>query len=107
SSAPSPRSVRSPREFRLTTAAELAGASSGNGAAGYDTAAGNLDAFRPGVTVVHPQFGIGRIVSVEGAGPKRKGTVAFAVGSPRTFVLAVAPLKPLTRPAGGGGPGRS
>ena len=72
----------------------------------------DVDALRPGVTVIHPQFGIGRIVSVEGAGPKRKGTVAFAVGGPRTFVLALAPLRPLgparprpiRGPPEGGGP---
>ena len=28
---------------------------------------------------MHPEFGIGRIVSMEGAGPKRKGTVVFTV----------------------------
>ena len=95
-----PGPQRVPRAFRLTTAAELAGSSAGAGTVG---AAGNLDGLRPGVTVVHPQFGIGRIVSVEGAGPKRKGTVAFAVGEPRTFVLALAPLRPLGRSAGGSG----
>ena len=73
----------------------------------------NLDALRPGITVVHPQFGIGRIVSVEGAGPRRKGTVAFAVGEPRTFVLALSPLRPIggtaghgPRPSEGGGQNR-
>ncbi len=97
---PYPRAQRSPREFRMTTAAELAGSSAGGGVGPTGSAAGNVDALRPGVTVVHPQFGIGRIVSVEGAGPRRKGTVAFAVGEPRTFVLAMAPLRPLGRPAG-------
>ena len=62
---------------------------------------------------MHPSFGIGRIVSVEGAGPKRKGTVAFTVGEPRTFVLALSPLRPLVAtadpgplPTGGEGPSR-
>jgi DNA helicase-2/ATP-dependent DNA helicase PcrA len=110
---PSPRRQKSPSEFRLTTAAELADAISGGGLGAAGAAAGNPDALRPGVTVVHPQFGIGRIVSVEGDGSRRKGTVSFAVGGPRTFVLALAPLRllgrtagPNPRPSGGGGTGR-
>ena len=30
--------------------------------------------------MLHPEYGLGRIVAVEGAGPNRKGRVAFAVG---------------------------
>ncbi len=77
-----------PRTFRLTTAAELAGATS-------SALPGNLDALRPGVSVRHPEYGIGRIVAIEGAGPDRKGRVAFTVGGERTFVLAKSALKPL------------
>jgi DNA helicase-2/ATP-dependent DNA helicase PcrA len=88
------------REFRLTTAAQLAAGSSTGPVA--PEAPANLDALRPGVTVMHPQYGIGRIVSVAGSGPKRKGTVAFAVGEPKTFVLALSPLRPISRPAGPG-----
>jgi ATP-dependent DNA helicase UvrD/PcrA len=100
---PYPRSRSGPREFRLTTAAELAG-STAAGRVGPASAPGpvNLDALRPGITVVHPHFGIGRIVSVEGAGPRRKGTVAFTVGEPRTFVLALSPLRPIGGTAGQG-----
>ena len=71
---PQPR----PREFRLTTAAALAGSSAGSPAELARPV--DPDALRPGVTVMHPEYGIGRIVSVEGAGPNRKGTVAFTVG---------------------------
>jgi len=111
---PFPQSRPGPREFRLTTAAELAGATAeGRVGPANATAPVNLDALRPGITVVHPQFGIGRIISVEGAGPRRKGTVAFAVGEPRTFVLALSPLRPIggtagpgPRPSQGGGQNR-
>jgi DNA helicase-2/ATP-dependent DNA helicase PcrA len=82
-----------PSTFRLTTAAELNGAKVASGSGGFSQA--NPDDFRPGMTVVHPDFGIGRIVSVEGLGSRRKGTVAFAVGGTRTFVLSAAPLRPL------------
>ena len=111
---PYSRSRPAPREFRLTTAAELAGlAAAGSGGPPNTPASVNLDALRPGITVVHPVFGIGRIVAVEGAGPRRKGTVAFAVGEPRTFVLALSPLRPIggtaghgSRPSEGGGQNR-
>jgi DNA helicase-2/ATP-dependent DNA helicase PcrA len=87
--------------FRLTTAAQLAGATPGLGAGqASGSGPGNADALVPGATVMHPQFGIGRITSVEGAGTRRKGTVAFAVGPPRTFVLAMAPLRLIGRHAG-------
>jgi DNA helicase II / ATP-dependent DNA helicase PcrA len=84
---PEPVPSRTPREFRLTTAAELGGGSAPSA---------NLNAFRPGVSVLHPQYGIGRIVAIDGAGPDRKGRVAFTIGSERTFVLSKSPLKPLT-----------
>jgi hypothetical protein len=59
----------------------------------------DLDAFKPGVLVLHPDYGIGRIITVEGAGPHRKGRVAFASGPERTFVLALSPLRPVARTA--------
>jgi DNA helicase-2/ATP-dependent DNA helicase PcrA len=72
--------------FRLTTAATLAAEPFAEGPA-------DLAAFRPGVTVLHPQYGLGRIVSIDGAGPNRKGTVAFTVAGQKTFVLAKSPLR--------------
>ena len=47
--------------------------------------------------MLHPEYGLGRIVAVEGAGPNRKGRVAFAVGPERTFVLARSPLRTVGR----------
>ena len=94
--------------FRLTTAAELRSP----GAAPFPAPShANPEAFRPGISVLHPEYGLGRIVSVEGAGPNRKGRVAFAVGPERTFVLSKSPLRtvgrgnpdgPTPRRAGGG-----
>ncbi len=55
------------------------------------------NALEPGVSVIHPDYGLGRIVAVEGAGPNRKGRVAFAVGPQRTFVLAKSPLRSVAR----------
>ncbi|WP_435016193.1 ATP-dependent helicase [Tundrisphaera sp. TA3] len=85
-----PRATSAPRsEFRLMTAADLAGPRLPPALPSDDALAG----FRPGSSVMHPQYGIGRIVSVDGAGPNRKGRIAFTVGGEKTFILAKAPLK--------------
>ncbi|MDR3633722.1 MAG: UvrD-helicase domain-containing protein [Isosphaeraceae bacterium] len=72
--------------FRLTTAAALGGGVPAQ-------APVNINAFQPGVAVIHPDYGIGRVVAVDGAGPDRKGRIAFTVGGEKTFVLAKAPLR--------------
>lgn len=77
--------------FRLTTAAALGGALA---AASTPT---DLNVFKPGVNVMHPEYGLGRIIAIDGAGPDRKGRVAFAVGGERTFVLAKSPLRALSK----------
>ena len=53
----------------------------------------DLDAFRVGVTVLHPAYGAGRILAIEGEGDGRKGRVAFATVGEKTFILAKAPLR--------------
>ena len=89
---PDPRPTAAP-SFRLTTAADLPSATGAISAPGE----ADLDALRPGVSVLHPEYGLGRIVAVDGAGPNRKGRVAFAVGPERTFVLAKSPLRTVGR----------
>ena len=87
------------------TAADLAGGP-GPMAGASGGPAVDLEAFQPGITVLHPEYGLGRILAVDGAGPSRKGRVAFAVGPERTFVLAKSPLRPVLRPAADGPPPR-
>src|SRR5262249_45450968 len=97
---PASRPAAPPREFRLITAAELAGSStSGPGSGGPPT---DPSAFQPGGAVIHPEYGLGRVVAIDGAGPLRRGRVAFATGPERTFVLAKSSLRPVLRsnPAG-------
>ena len=89
---PRPASDGGGKGFRLTTAAALA-----NGP-GTTSGPEDLNRFRPGISVAHPQYGLGRLLAIDGNGPNRKGRVAFAVGGERTFVLAKSPL----RPVGGG-----
>jgi DNA helicase-2/ATP-dependent DNA helicase PcrA len=108
-----PHRAAAPQEFRLITAAELAGAQ-GQMDAAKSADPVDLDAFQAGVSVLHPVYGLGRIVAVDGAGSNRKGRVAFTVGPERTFILAKSPLRPVARPArdvqpppGGRGDGRA
>ncbi|MHB1562074.1 MAG: ATP-dependent helicase, partial [Isosphaeraceae bacterium] len=100
---PEGRAASAP-SFRLTTAADLASAAGPT----FPSTPGatDLDAFGPGVSVLHPEYGLGKIVAIEGAGPNRKGRVAFAVGPERTFVLAKSPLRAVGRAAPGGSPPR-
>ena len=87
-----PRSTAKPSEFRLMTASDLL---NGGQPALTGPSADALGAFQPGAAVMHPQYGIGRIISIDGAVPNRKGKVAFTLGGERTFVLAKSPLKPV------------
>jgi DNA helicase-2/ATP-dependent DNA helicase PcrA len=80
--------------FRLTTAAALAKMEAG--ASPPPNGQPNLDDFRPGVLVCHPQFGLGRITAIDGAGPNRKGRVAFAIHGEKSFILAKSPLRPVS-----------
>jgi DNA helicase-2/ATP-dependent DNA helicase PcrA len=101
-----PRTTGVSPEFRLMTAADLAA-----GPKGFVTSGGkgqvNPDDFGVGQTVVHPQYGLGRIVAIDGEGSGRKGRVAFAIGLPRTFVLAQSPLRSVGKSALGGSPPRA
>jgi DNA helicase-2/ATP-dependent DNA helicase PcrA len=92
-----PRTAAGRPDFRLITAAELPGSPSGL-AGRWPAAQPDVDVFRPGVSVVHPEFGLGKIVAIDGEGSLRKGRVAFAVGPARTFVLAKSPLRPVAKP---------
>jgi DNA helicase-2/ATP-dependent DNA helicase PcrA len=58
------------------------------------------EVFHQGMAVVHPEYGLGKIVALSGTGDQRKATVAFVSDAgQRTFVLRVSPLKPAVRPA--------
>ena len=78
-----------PGGFKLITAADLAAGK----VLELSAPAGVGGDFRTGVHVIHPQYGLGRLVAIDGLGPNRKGKVAFAVGPQRTFVLAKSPLR--------------
>lgn len=56
------------------------------------------ESFRRGMAVIHPKYGVGKIVSVGGSGVRRSASVQFSddVGK-RSFQLAYSPLRPIGR----------
>ena len=85
---PAPAVVSIPG-LQLRTAAELA-----NG--GAASPAPSPDAFEHGMLVRHPEYGLGRIVALSGAGAGRRATVDFASAAGRKmFVLRQSPLRPV------------
>ena len=82
---------------RLQTAAELAGQS--------PPPTLLPDEFSHGMLVLHPQYGLGRIVALSGSGSQRQATVDFLAGAGRKkFLLHQSPLRPVQR--NGSGPSR-
>ncbi len=74
----------------LATAAQLLQRQQGEAAAVLP------ERFAVGQMVLHPRYGLGRIVELEGQGQHRRATVDFGPGQgQRRFVLAQAPLVPL------------
>lgn len=75
---------------RLTTAAEMAGETSGSRL--------NPDEFHQGMIVCHPEHGVGGIVSLSGSGDSRKATINFGpdVGQIK-MILSQSILQPLMR----------
>jgi DNA helicase-2/ATP-dependent DNA helicase PcrA len=72
----------------VTTAAALAGSRPS------PTGTTDPDSFAHGMTVVHPEYGPGKITALSGSGKGRKATVAFPTVGSKPFVLAFSPLRP-------------
>ncbi|TWT75463.1 ATP-dependent DNA helicase PcrA [Posidoniimonas polymericola] len=53
------------------------------------------DDFSLDMTVRHPEYGLGKIKSLSGAGKRRAATVEFALAGERRIVLAHSPLEPV------------
>jgi DNA helicase-2/ATP-dependent DNA helicase PcrA len=87
-----------PSGSRYMTAADLMNGGAASESPSFPPSSGDaLNAFQPGVSVIHPEYGLGRIVAVDGAGPNRKGRVAFATAGEKTFVLSKSPLRAVKR----------
>lgn len=86
-----PEPIVSPVLPRVRTAAEMAG---------QTAAAGSTDPnqFTENMIVKHPEYGIGKIHSLSGTGPKRRAIVRFAsAAGEKTFILMHSKLTPLGR----------
>jgi len=88
---------RLPLAGAITTAAQL---HQGSGDTSTRLAASqpgiSPDAFRHGMVVLHPEYGLGKIVALSGNGPRRSATVQFAaVAGEKKFQLSQSPLRPV------------
>lgn len=92
------RAGEAPNLGSLSTAAELAARQSGKAAAEAALTAPRVpvEIFVQDMIVAHPQYGLGKIVALSGAGGGRVATVQFALAETgkKKFVLAKSPLVP-------------
>ncbi len=75
---------RPPQRELINKNRETAGTPSG--------APADPDTLQPGMHVAHPKFGVGKILSVEGAGPNKKAVVFFQSGGQKNLLLRFAKL---------------
>ena len=52
------------------------------------------DEFKQGMTVTHPEYGPGKIVSLSGSGKNRRATIQFATVGQKKIILAHSPVRP-------------
>jgi len=76
---------------QVTTAAELAGS------VVEPAEKISPNEFTQGMTVAHPDHGLGKIVALSGSGKNRRATVRFAMAGEKRFVLSHSPLRPAGR----------
>jgi DNA helicase-2/ATP-dependent DNA helicase PcrA len=52
------------------------------------------DVFKQGMTVTHPEYGPGKIVSLSGSGKNRRATIQFATVGQKKIILAHSSVRP-------------
>lgn len=52
------------------------------------------DVFQQGMTVMHPEYGPGKIIALSGSGKNRRATIQFATVGEKKIILAHSPLRP-------------
>jgi DNA helicase-2/ATP-dependent DNA helicase PcrA len=55
------------------------------------------DAFRQGMTVIHPEYGPGKVVALSGSGKNRRATIQFATVGEKKIILAHSAVRPVRR----------
>jgi DNA helicase-2/ATP-dependent DNA helicase PcrA len=85
------QNARGERVFRLVTAAEM------HAPAGVRTPEPGIapEVFHQGMVVRHPDYGIGKILALSGAGMRRVATVSFPTVGQKKFILANSVLRPV------------
>jgi DNA helicase-2/ATP-dependent DNA helicase PcrA len=73
----------------IQTAADLAGEKK------VERPAVSPEVFAQGMAVMHPEYGLGKIIALSGAGLRRVATVAFATNGQKKFILANSALRPV------------
>lgn len=85
--AASVRTASAPKMPLLTTAAELL--------KGTAAPTAMPQSFTVGMSVRHPQLGLGKVIDAQGTGKWRTVTVEFTPGNPTTFIAHKCPLQPV------------
>lgn len=78
----------------VQTAAELAGGATTKPVQPAAPAV-SPEVFCLGMVVRHPEYGIGKILALSGAGMRRMATVAFPALGQKKFMLSASPLRPV------------
>jgi DNA helicase-2/ATP-dependent DNA helicase PcrA len=52
------------------------------------------DLFKQGMTIMHPEYGPGKIVALSGSGKNRRATIQFAAVGQKKIILAHSPVRP-------------
>ena len=81
----------------LQTAADMVVDDSTDAASGSDATNSSVDPnqFQLGMTVMHPEYGPGKVAALSGSGNKRTGTINFATAGSKKFVLVYSGLIPI------------
>ena len=81
----------------LQTAADMVVDDSTDAASGSDATNSSVDPnqFQLGMTVMHPEYGPGKVAALSGSGNKRTGTINFATAGSKKFVLMYSGLIPI------------
>jgi DNA helicase-2/ATP-dependent DNA helicase PcrA len=79
----------------LQTAAQMMASKNSEPALAGTASRHDPDGFEIGMTVVHPEYGPGKIAALSGQGKNRVGTINFATAGQKKFVLAQSLLRPV------------
>jgi DNA helicase-2/ATP-dependent DNA helicase PcrA len=81
----------------IKTAATLERENSGAGKGAIENAMPRVspDVFQQGMTVMHPEYGPGKIVALSGLGQNRRATIQFATVGQKKIILAHSKVRPL------------